>query len=380
MSIEQADVVVIGLGTIGSAAAWQLSKRFDRVIGIEQFGLGHPFGGYTGESRLYRAAYHEGSMYVPLLMRARELWFELQKAAGRELFLPVGTLSVAPEGDTSIANVVKSVQEHDIPHEVFDADALRKRYPQFRVHDDDMAVLDLLGGGLRPELTVYSAQELARVNGATLYDHEQVYSIAEDGGHVTIRTSDRIIHAEHVVVTTGSWASELHPELASVIKVHPLVLTWFIPERLDDFLPGAFPTFIRDRDGVHFFGAPSLDGYSVKVSPDNLMPAVRTVADLPRVLPQSLLDSLGAKARSFFPALQPQPAHYSTHPEGFTATKVPIIDRSDSGRVVTITGLSGHGFKFTPVFGELAARLIADEQTELYDDRFSIAAHLAAVS
>ncbi|WP_028245744.1 N-methyl-L-tryptophan oxidase [Pseudoclavibacter soli] len=373
---EHADVIVIGLGTIGSMAAWQIAASGRRVIGLEQYGFVHPFGGFTGESRLFRTAYHEGSMYVPLLLRARELWQQLNAITGRDVFLDVGTLSIGVDGDESISNVIASVDEHGLDHERLSADDLRARYPQLRIHDDEIGVLDRLGGGLRPELTVFSGLQLARAAGAQLHDHTRVFSIEHDENGVTVRTDQGVYHADQVVVTTGSWASELDPRIGSVVEVKPLLLTWFMPEDLTAFQPGTFPTFIRDRDGVHFFGAPSLEGYSVKISPSGVLPPVRSVADIDHTLSDEFLSDLGRKAQAFFPSLNPMPVHYSVHHDGFTDGKVPIIDRSADGRVVTFAGLSGHGFKFAPVFGELAAQLVAGETPDLYDERFSLAAHL----
>lgn len=375
MSVEHTDVVVIGLGTVGSMAAWRLAQSGRKVIGLEQYPLLHPFGGFTGESRLFRTAYHEGSMYVPLLLRARELWIELEHLTGRDLLLKVGTLSIGQHGAESISNVVESVQRHDLPHTLLEADQLRARYPQICIHDDEAGVLDYLGGGLRPEAAVFSALEQARVAGAELLGNQQVLSVEERGDGVLVETADRTILAEQVVVAGGSWASRLDNRLAELVKIYPLVLTWFMPEHIADFAPNTFPTFIRDRGDVHFFGAPSLEGYSVKVSPGLILPSVQSVDELPRTLSSEFLADLGTKAASFFPSLHPEPVHYSVHPEGFTDGKVPIIDRSDSGRVITFAGLSGHGFKFAPVFGELAAQLAAGETPALYDEQFSLAAH-----
>lgn len=375
MSVTKTDVVVVGLGTVGSMAAWRLASRGRQVVGLEQYSLMHPFGGFTGESRLFRTAYHEGSMYVPLLLRSRELWIELEHLSRRDLFLKVGTLSIGQVGDESIGNVLESVQHHGLPHAEMDADQLRATYPQIRIHDDEKGVLDFLGGGLRPEAAVFSALEQARGHGAQLLGNQHVRSIEERGDGVLVQTDDQDYLAEQVVVASGSWSAQIDPRLRDLVTIFPLPLTWFMPERITDFAPSHFPTFIRDRDGVHFFGAPSLEGYSVKVSPDRILPSVPSVEEMPRTLSAEVLEKLGHDAAEFFPSLHPEPVHYSVHPEGFTRTKVPVIDRSDSGRVVTFAGLSGHGFKFAPVFGELAAQLLSEDAPALYDDRFSVAAH-----
>src|SRR5699024_4298725 len=146
-------IAVVGLGSTGSMALWHLSRTPGiEAIGFEQFGIGHGYGAYTGESRLFRMAYHEGTTYVPLLRRARELWLQLGAAAGRQLIHNFVVLSTGKEDTPAFRSLLAYVQEHDLPHERVTAQQLRDRYPGMNTRDDEAGVLDLQGGALRPEL------------------------------------------------------------------------------------------------------------------------------------------------------------------------------------------------------------------------------------
>ena len=377
-----ADVIVVGLGSMGSMAAWRLAKRPGvRVIGIEQFGLGHPHGGFSGESRLFRTAYHEGSGYVPMLLRARELWLELGEAADRSLLLPIGALSIGKADQASLMTVLDSVADHSLPHEVLSGREIAVRWPQHAVDDDHMGVLDLLGGAVRPEAAVLSAIELAERHGASISTGEQVICIDPQGdGTVVVRTDSRTLRATSVVVSAGAWSERLNPELKARTEIYPLLLTWFLPRLESSFDPQNFPAFIRDEPGVHFFGAPSVDGYTVKVSPARMLPPVETMDQMPTSVDPVVLSAVGRAAQRFFPGLYPEPVRYSVHPDAFTTDKVPVIDRSSDGTVVTLAGFSGHGFKFAPIIGEMAADLALTGASDLFDPSFALDAHRAIPS
>ncbi|KAB1660822.1 N-methyl-L-tryptophan oxidase [Pseudoclavibacter sp. CFCC 13796] len=372
-----ADVVVVGLGTMGSMALWRIARRRNlRVVGVEQYGLVHSHGSFTGESRVFRTAYHEGTRYVPLLLSARDIWHELEADSGRQLLLEVGTLTIGHAGEPAVENVLASIREYELPHQVFDAKELRSSYPQHSVGDDAMGVLDLYGGGMRPELSVFSAIESAAANGATVLDHETVLNVEADGSGVVVTTERRVIRAKRAVIAQGSWARRLNPDLAAVLTVQPLPLTWFMPHHLELFTPDRFPAFIRDEGPVHFFGAPSLDGYSVKVTPRRFHDPVADVDEVPKTISAEKLSEIGHLAQEFFPDLNPEPVHWSVHHDAFTADKVPVIDAGLDGRVLTLAGFSGHGFKLAPGVGEIAAQFVNDEESPLLASDYSLAAHL----
>ena len=374
------DVAVVGLGSAGAATLWQLATTTDKtVVGIEQYGVGHTNGSYAGESRVFRVGYHEGRLFVPLLLRSRELWEQVERDSGHEILLKTGTLSVDRPEHEPFADTMRTIREYDLPHRYFDTAELRHHYPQHVVHDGTHAVLDLLGGGLRSELAVLTMVELAAQAGAAVVTNDRVNAIDEAGGRLEIATaSGRRIRAAQVVTTTGSWTAELRPELRRLITIVPVGLTWFAPRDAARYLPDRFPVFLRDHDGVHMFGVPSLDGYSVKVVSHNVDEAQRPqrVADLPADLSRAALEEISRNARSLLPDLYPEPVRQSMHHDGYTPTRIPVVDRDPSGRIVTIAGLSGHGFKFATGLGRLAAALIEHRDDPLYEPAFALPAHL----
>lgn len=371
-------VIVVGLGTMGSMTLWQLAARGVDVLGIEQFGRVHTEGAYAGESRLFRVAAKEGALFTPALLRSRELWQELGVAYGREILLPVGALSVAPADHPDLQATLTAIADFDLPHEVFDAAQMRKRFPQFHIDDADLGVLDTLGGAMRPETAVAAATEQAVELGADVAYDCAVLDIAERSDGVAVRTSQGEFVADKVVVTAGPWTAQLLPDLADIVATSTYALTWVMPRHVELFTPDRFPGFMRDLDDVHAFGVPTLDGYSIKICPHVEFDAVDDIADAPRTLSREQLGWIGAQAQRMIPDLIPDVVRWSMHSDSWTSSKMPVIDTVGE-RVVVATAMSGNGFKFAPVWGEALADLASAGSTRFADDAFTIAGHRTAV-
>lgn len=372
---DRRDVVVVGLGSIGSMALWQLAKRGVDVLGIEQFGRVHTYGAYAGESRLFRVAAKEGEVFIPALLRSRELWQELGAAYGQDPLLKVGALSVGPDGHPALESTLSSIRRYDLPHEVFDAAELRVRYPQFYVEAGDIGVLDTLGGAMRSELAVVAATELALSHGAAVRYDTTVIAIEPRADGVRVVTSAGEVLAERVVLTAGPWTTRLLPDLADLVKVSSHALIWFIPRHIELFTPDRFPGFMRDLGDVHAFGIPSLDGYSVKVVPGLGLPWADDWADRVTTIPRERLKWAGEQARKMFPDLIPEPSRWSVHGESVAANKMPVIDTVADGSVVVATALSGNGFKFSPVWGEMLADLATKGEGRFTNSAFTVDGH-----
>ncbi|MDQ0864545.1 N-methyl-L-tryptophan oxidase [Arthrobacter globiformis] len=370
------DVAVIGAGSIGSMTLWQLSKRAGvSVLGIEQFGPAHSHAAFSGESRLFRAANKEGAVYTDAALRARELWTQLELESGRELLLKTGVLAIAPAGHAFLESTLRSIGEKNLPHRILDAAALRREYQQFRVDDGDMGVMDLLGGGLRPELSVATAQRRAIAQGAEILYGTEVLAIKEDSDGVLVSTSAGPVRAGKVVVTSGAWTAVVLPELHDLVKAITYPLTWFMPEDISQFTREKFPCWMRDLDGDHAFGVPTLDGYSIKIAPIVDLPLMDNPADKVTELTRDQLAWCTRIATAMLPGLVPEPVRWSTHPESITADHVPILDVSESGRVVIGGGFSGNGFKFAPAYGRLLADLVETGSSDLQHPLFTLDHH-----
>jgi len=157
-----ADVAVLGLGAMGSAALWRLASRGASVVGFERFEPGHEFGSSHGASRIFRAAYFEDTRYVPLLVAALEWWRRLEQESARELLVQIGGLMIGPPDGPLITGSLKSVNEHRLPHRILDRAAMAASYPQHKLVAGDVAILDELAGVLLPEETIAACLALAK--------------------------------------------------------------------------------------------------------------------------------------------------------------------------------------------------------------------------
>jgi len=367
------DVIVIGLGGMGSAAARELARRGQRVIGIEQFGPAHPFGSSHGGSRIVRKAYFESPAYVPLLMRSYELWDELSAEFGERLFHRCGALMIGEPTSPVVAGARASAERWRLPYELLDAAALRRRYPQFRLPPGQLAVFEADAGYALPEATVLAQLELALDAGAELWFETAVESVelGPQGVHVTL--ADEEVVAPKVVLATGAWAGQL----AGLDDRLPLAATrqtvhWFAAAVPDDFAPDRFPVYLWDVPGeqyVQLYGFPRLPGEdAVKaalyrapkgepVDPDRLDRTVteRDYGPARELLARSLPGLDGPPVRSsvcMYPGAEGDDFVLGVHP-------------GSSGRVVLAVGFSGHGFKFVPVVGEIVADLVMQGRSRL---------------
>lgn len=371
------DAVVVGLGSMGSMALWQLALRGADVVGVEQFGRVHTHGAYAGESRLFRVAAKEGRVFTPALLRSRELWNDLGTAYGQHPLLPVGALSLGPRGHPDLESTLRSITEFDLAHEVLEATELRHRYPQFAIEDDDIGVLDSLGGVMRPELAVVAATEQALIRGATAHYDTTVTALEPHRDGVRVVSTGGELWARRVVLTAGPWTTRLMPDLTDVVKVATYPLIWFLPRRIELFTPDRFPGFMRDLHDIHAFGIPTLDGYSIKATPDIDFGLVDDWAQRPTTLTRDQLRGAGQEMQRMLPDLIPEASRWSVHAESFTPAKMPIIDTLAEGRIVIATALSGNGFKFAPVWGATLAELATTGASPFTEDVFTLAAHRA---
>lgn len=372
---QRADVLVIGAGAVGALTLWQLGKQNPgaKIVGIEQFGPVHSHGSYAGESRVFRTAVHEGGTYVGMIQASRALWRELEAESGRDIYYEVGCLSIAPAGFPDLEVALGTARDFNLPHRILSADQLRTEYPQHLVSDTDIALFDEQGGGLRPEVAIYSALQLAQQAGAQLHFNTPVIDVEERDTGVLVRTTQGSWLADRVVVSGGSWSLRLRPELKELLRLQVLGLTWFLPQKPELFVPERFPAFLRDKGSVHFFGAPSFDGYAFKACTNPEWEVMRDVADVPLHHTREELIKIGQRGAELFAGVNPEPVRESVHHCAYTPNRMPVVDRTK--RVVTVTGLSGHGFKFAPQLGQWAASLALGETPDI-NPEFTLAAHM----
>jgi sarcosine oxidase len=362
------DVVVLGLGGMGSAAAAHLARRGARVVGVEQFTPAHDRGSSHGDSRVIRQAYFEHPSYVPLLRHAYELWDDLERDDPGIFRLTGGLMLGRPEAGV-VAGSLASAREHGLPHEVLDASEIRKRFPNFDPHDDEIGVFEATSGYVRPERTVTEHVRRAVAAGADLRFEEKALSWEADEAGVRVTTTRGVVEAERLVVAPGSWAPQLLADLAVPMVVTRQVVCWFRPSGDPaTYEPGRQPIFIWERPGLHPYGFPCLPGadgadggakvglhhHGGEIDPDRL----------DRTVTQEEVDELAAVIGDLVPTLpgtflRAVVCMYTTTPDQhFVIGTHPAHDN-----VVVACGFSGHGFKFVPVVGEILADLALDGST-----------------
>ena len=370
------DVIVIGGGSMGAAAAWQLAQKGKNVLALEQFDIPHTKGSYHGESRLIRFAYKQGDHYVPLLLRARDLWREIEQHTGEKLFFDVGGLSIAaPETEAYLEGVYRSVKKYDIPHKVMTWAEVNKQYPAFNLPHDFIAVHDSWAGYLLSEKAVPAFARLAQAAGANIMTNTKVLSWGSDGSTVTVTTDKGAHKAEKLVIAPGAWFSTLVPEFNTVLKTIRVAISWYAPQNKAAFTPDKMPIFImRDRTdrngcyglpicdavpgmkiGQHFHLGEEVTGDSIDRAPT---PADEHVT---RYWTDTFFDLKDA------PCLNTAICMYTKTPD--EAFILGLHPRHEN--VILGHACSGHGFKFAPVIGEILSDLATDGTT-----RHDIAAHM----
>ena len=340
------DVVVVGLGGVGSAAAAALSRRGSRVLGLDRYPPVHDHGASHGETRIVRKAYFEGAGYVPLLHRAYELWDEL------ELLTRTGALFLGAERSRVVGGTLDSARHWGLPHEMLDHGEVSRRFPAFTPPPGTVALLEADAGWVSPEAAVRAQLDRAVSAGADLRFGQHVTGWTETAGGVRVRTADGEHDAGALVLAPGRWSLDL---LELPLRVESRTVAWYAPADPAPFDPERFPVWIWEReDGAAPYGFPDV-GSGVKTaihsstgrSAELWQP--EEVADL--VAP--LLPGLGSRV------LRTAHCTYTLTPDEHYV----VGPHPQAERVVLACGFSGHGFKLTPVLGEVLADLAVDGST-----------------
>ena len=373
------DVVVLGLGGMGSAAAAHLAARGQRVLGLERFGPAHDRGSSHGGSRIIRQSYFEDPAYVPLLLRAYELWHALARDSGADVLRSTGGLYFGTADSGVVAGSLRSAREWDLPHEVLDAGAIRRRFPTLAPRDDEVGLYEEAAGFVRPEATVSAHLALAARSGAELRFGEPVESwTATPGGGVRVTTAAGSHEAGRLVVCPGAWAPSVLADLGVPLVVERQVQYWFQPDGgVGPYAPDRHPIYIHEAaDGMQVYGFPAIDGPDggAKVAFFRRGSIVADPAGLDRAVSPDDVAVMAGYLRTLLPTLpgrflRADPCMYTTTAdEHFVIARHPLHEQ-----VAVACGFSGHGFKFVPVVGEILADLAIDGSTRhpigLFDPR-----------
>lgn len=359
MTAPHLDVIVAGLGAMGSQALAECARRGLRVAGFDRFSPPHDQGSSHGKSRIIREAYFEDPIYVPLVRRAYERWAELEAETGATLLRRTGGLCYGPPAGDLVAGARRSADLHALPYEMLDAAAMRARFPAFVVRDDWVGVLEPRAGMLAPEASIAAALTVAERRGAAIHRHEPVLRWRQEGDGVVVETERGTHRAAQLIISAGMWVRSLLGGAAPPLTVQRNALFWFAPaERPELFAPERFPVFIGEVDaGPLLYGFPDA-GDGVKVALHHHGPATT-----PEAVDRLVHPTEAAHLRTLVDRWLPAASGALRETGVCTYTNAPdehfIIDRHpDADRVIVASPCSGHGFKFASVMGEVLADLV----------------------
>lgn len=380
--LDKAEVIVIGLGAMGSAAAFQLAARGVSVIGIDQYHPPHHYGSTHGDTRITRLAIGEGPDYVPLARRAHDLWREIEHETGAQLLTQCGGLILGRADNPFLLQTRASARQYEIAHENLSPDVLAQRFPMFAIDAGTEGYYEPQAGYVRPEAAVGAQLELARRHGARLQLGERVarWSVSADG--VAVHTDSGRYAGEQLVLCAGAWISELFPEGRDTFAVYRQLLYWFeIRERYERLRD--MPAFVWDfggetKDFMHFFGIygfPAIDGPAagMKLATESYHHTTRPDGRQHPATPREIDDMYVRYVAPHIPWLGPTPLRTMSCLYTCTRDTRFVIDRHpEHDAVLIISPCSGHGFKHSPAIGEAVAQWITDRRTDIDLSRFSL--------
>ena len=367
------DVIVVGIGGMGSATLYELQKRGKHVLGIEQFGVPNDQGSSHGSTRIIRLAYYEHPSYVPIMQRGYKLWRDLENISNEKLLHITGSIDIGPENSLVFSGSKYSCELHNLPHEILNGDEISKLFPAFTLPKEIMSVFQPDGGFLEPEKCIQAFVKLACSLGAELHTGERVLEWSStSSGSIKLKTNVREYETESLVLTTGAWTGKLASELSLKLKPERQLMGWFKTNNPKSFSPEKLPVFNLLVPEGRYYGFPEFDipGFKIglyhhlaeAVDPDCLDRSIITKADemaLRKCVSEYFPDANGAM-------IMGKVCMFTNSPDEHF-----IVDRlEEHPNVFVAAGFSGHGFKYCSVIGEILACLINELEIDLDIDMF----------
>jgi len=366
------DAIVVGLGALGSSAAWALARAGARVLGLEQFPLGHRRGASHDHARIIRRSYHTPG-YVRLAALAYRAWAELEREAGERLVVVTGGLDLFPAGAAIPPGPYRSsLEAGGVPYRWLDAAEVMRRWPAFRLEPDVGGLWQAEGGIVPAARGTELLQRLAAGHGATLLDQTPVTAIRDLGSSVEVAAAGTTFRAGRLLLCADAWTGGLLGQLGVEL---PLVVTqeqfsYFRPADPEAFAVGRFPVWIW-MDDPSFYGFPVWPGAALKVAQDvggREVTAATRGFDPDRAASARLAGFLQAR----LPAAAGAHDHTSTCLYTLTPDRDLVLGPLPGHRRVLVALGAAHGFKFAPLLGRVLADLALHDGTEVDISRFAV--------
>ena len=363
--MEAYDVIVVGVGGMGSATVAHLARRGVRVLGLEQYDIPHERGSSHGLSRIIRLAYFEHPAYVPLLHRAYELWWALEREVQERLLIITGSLDIGSADSTVFGGALKAARLHHLVHEVLEPEALCRRFPGYGLQAPLLGLYQPQGGLLAAERCLVAHVNTALRHGAHIHGREALQGWENCGDGIVVRTSRGTYQAQRLVLTAGAWTHRLVTQYTGTLQPERQVMIWMQPRVPAHFQIGAFPVFNMTVEEGTFYGFPiySIPGFKC-ARWHHLEQAIDDPAFMDRDCHPEDEAILRAFVRRYFPngdgpTLSMRTCLFTNTPD----THFVIDAHPDYPNVFIAGGFSGHGFKFCSVVGEILADLAQDGST-----------------
>ncbi|QDU31612.1 Monomeric sarcosine oxidase [Anatilimnocola aggregata] len=368
------DAIVLGTGGVGSAACWQLARRGARVLGLDRFPAGHDRGSSHGETRIIRQAYFEHADYVPLLRRAYELWGELEEKVDDKLFSQVGLLQIGPREGAVVSGVLQAAELHSLDVELLTATESERRFSGFRVPAEMHAVYERRAGLLYVERCVQAHCAAAIDCGAELRSGVNVLSWQDSAAGVTVRTDQGEFSAAKLIVTAGPWAGDFLRAINVPLIVRRKHIYWLPTAQPEYQAAHGAPAYLYELPHGVFYGLPAINERGLKCGEHSGGQVVTDPLHEARLLDPADQDRVLTFARDYLPGVSLTPAHRSVCFYTMSPDENFLLDRHPQAEhVFFAAGLSGHGFKFTGVLGEVLADWALTERTKLPVEFLSLA-------
>lgn len=351
-------IAVIGLGATGGAVLWQLARRGINVIGIEQFDLGHDRGSSHGVTRVIRNVHFENPSYSVLMERACALWRELEDASNRKLLRLTGLVEIGAPSGALIRGTLAGAKK-DAPREQLDAKALMRRYPAFRLPKAFVGVLQPDGGFIEAADALDAMIGLAKAHGAEVRTGTKVSAVEPAATGVRIVTSHGEMTADGAIIAAGPWMRSLLPEQKLPLTVTRQVVGWFEPRQAALFAAGRFPVFLMETPHGHHYGFPAYGGMGVKIARHHHLNEAVDPNTYDRMVRARDEAAIRAPLAEYLPGADGPLLSAETCLYTMTPDDTFIIDRMPGyPHVIIASPCCGHGFKFSPVVGEIIAQLV----------------------
>lgn len=359
---HNADVIVLGAGTMGSATAWALARRGVDVLAIDQFTHYNKMSSHGGHTRIFRHCYFEGERYVPWTLEADRLFSELQDRTSLELQLRVGSIDIGTPENQHARKSEATALAYNLPHEMMTAKEVNERFPAWNLGDEFEACYDPDGGVLLVE-NVFAAfrTEITAAGGRILENTRVTDWSATDTG-VEVRTDNGTFTAKHLVITAGPWAGKMLAGLNLPLTVTRKPVMWFEVDDMEFYRPHQFPPFVIDCDIEHFYGLPAVGEDSLKLGIHSDMNVCDADTIQREVTPEDMVPPFVDFLKTHLKGAHPRTATTGMCMYTMTPDEDFIIDRHPQHANLSLAaGFSGHGFKFATVIGEHLADLATNE-------------------